>query len=335
MRILFSSNKNPGFITITEYIEKALKKICETTFFENRAFIIPGRIRKAVRFLDRADLKRINGNLVSAVKRYKPDIFLEVGGHRIFADTVVEIKKQGIKTALWTVDPPRDFEPIIKVAPYYDFVFNGGSEAGNLLRPYNIKNIHFLPFACDPDFHKPVDVSTKEKEYYGNDIVFVGSFYENRMRILGQVSDFDIGIWGPGWEKIPRTALIKKCIRHTGGVEPEEWKKIYSSCKIAIAIHYQDGRIPCYQASPRVYEALACGCFLLSDNQKDVGMLFNKGEHLDIFRDGRELRAKIDYYLKHPEMRKGIAHRGYREVIERHSYNHRINEMLNIIRKDL
>ena len=77
MKVLFSSNKNPHFITITEYIEKALKEEgCQTIFFNNRDFIIPGRIRKRISYFDKVDLRRINRGLIATIISSKPNLFL-------------------------------------------------------------------------------------------------------------------------------------------------------------------------------------------------------------------------------------------------------------------
>ena len=246
-------------------------------------------------------------------------------------ETVKKIEKMKIKTILWTVDSPRNFEPIIKSAPFYDFVFCGGSEAIDILNKHNIKNIYFLPFACDPDYAYPVEVNKEEKEFYRSDVVFVGSYYPNRLEILEKITDFNLGVWGPGWDKISNNSPLKKCIRKAEGVDYKEWRKIYSSSKIALTIHYQDGKALCYQASPRVYEVLACKSFLLSDNQRDVIRLFKPGKHLDIFDNVDELRSKIDYYLNNEEERRAISRRGYEEVMDKHTYFHRVSQMLDII----
>jgi spore maturation protein CgeB len=335
MKVLFSSNKNAHFITITEYIENALKKICDFRFFDNRSFIVPGRIRKIIKFVQTQELSRINKNLIKAIKAYKPDIFLEVGGHRVLSPTVRAIKARGIKTALWTIDPPRNFNPIVKVAPFYDFIFTGGSEAYEILQKYNITNLYFLPFACDPEFHKPVEVSKEERKVYQNDIVFIGSYYLNRFKILEGLSDFDLGVWGPYWNKISYNSKLRKCIRKTEGVSYKEWCKIYSAAKIALMIHYQDEGTLCYQASPKIYEIMACRTFLLSDNQRDVVRLFEPGKQLDVFTDIKELKKKLVHYLDNPQKRESIAELGYQEVIAKHTYHHRLKEMFNIIKENL
>lgn len=331
MKILFTGYHNPNFITITEYIERAIVSLGHTLIsFDDRKFIFQGRLRDRFDFLQDFDLSNLNKRLVKTACESIPDLLLVTGGHRIFTETIKKIKAKAIKTALWTIDAPRNFQPIIKSAPYYDYVFCGGNEAVELLNKAGIKKTRWLPFACDSQLHKLVEVTHKEKQKYGSDIVFVGSYYSNRADILSRLTDFNLAIWGPGWDKLPSNHPLRKHI-NCRQIEPDDWLKIYCASKIAVIVHYQDGKVPCYQASPKVYEALACKTFALVDNQKDVRTLFEDGKHLVIFNDPDDLREKIKYYLNHPEEREKIAEEGYKEVIKKHTYVHRIKKMLDII----
>ena len=346
MNILFSSNINPHFETCTDYIVKAFGETgCKTIFFENRAFVLPGRLRNRFVSLQNWDLRRINKILLDKAVEFRPQIYIEVGGGNILPETIEKFKSMGITTVLWTVDPPHTsphtFKAIVKASLHYDFVFCQGTEAVQILKEYNIKNIHWLPFACDPDFHKPVELSPSEKKEYKTDICFIGSWnpikstygYGKRQAALECLTDYDLGIWGPGWKDLPLESSLKEFIRgyHT---KPEEWVKIYSATRIAITIHPHDkeGKVPCYQASPKVFEALACGAFLVVDDQRDILNLFESGNHLVVYHNHKELREIISYYLCHPDEARKIAQQGRKNVLENHTYKHRIEGMLRIVK---
>jgi len=331
MRVLFSSYHNPSFWTITDYIERTIMRLGhELIPFDDRAFIIPGRLRKSVRFLQDIDLNRLNNRLISLASSTNPDLCLVAGGNRILPETVQKIKSQGIKAVLWTIDAPRHFQPILAAVPDYDFIFCGGTEAQELLARARIKKTYWLPFACDPDIHKPADVNPEEKKKWGSDVSFIGSYYPNRAQALEKLADFDLKVWGPGWNKLAHKSPLKKFTRDTQ-LKPKEWIKIFSSSPINIVIHFQDGETLCYQAAPRVYEVLACQGFLLVDDQRDVQSLFQDGKHLVIFKNTEDLRKKITYYLKQPEERKKIASQGYEETVHKHTYLHRLKEMFSVI----
>ncbi|MDD5746954.1 MAG: glycosyltransferase, partial [Candidatus Omnitrophica bacterium] len=237
-KVVFVGYHNPNFRTITEYTETAIiKNGYALIIYDDRHFFIPGRIRDRIYFLHYLNLKLINKYLVALVKKHKPEICLVSGGTRIFPRTIARIKELGTRTALWTIDVPVNFAPIALAAPYYDECFCGGSEALDLLRSQNIKNLHWLPFACDPERHYPVTLRNEERRHYHNEIVFVGSYYRNRAEVLEKICDFDLGVWGPGWDKVSDDSPLKKCVRKSGNINEAEWLKIIASAKIVVMVH--------------------------------------------------------------------------------------------------
>lgn len=333
MRILLSGYHNPHYLTLTEYIERAIGALGhELIVFNDRDHTFPKLLRKRVKILQQISLGIINRNLVTLVHRTQPDIVIAIGGDRITSKALKQLADDGLCTVLWTIDPPINFQPIINSAPFYSFIFCLGTEAIELLRRAGINNSHWLPMACDCAQHRPFKLSKKEQEHYGHDIVFVGSYYPNRAELFEKLADFNLGIWGPGWDKLEMKSKLRFHIKaaHTTSLE---WVKIYSASKIVLTTHYRDpkGRIQVYQASPRVFEAMACGAFVISDHQRDVMALFKDGEHFVSYNGHKDLISKIKFYLKNPAERKKIAARGRQEVLSNHQYVHRIEKLLSII----
>ncbi|MBU1086342.1 MAG: glycosyltransferase [Candidatus Omnitrophica bacterium] len=338
MKILFVSYHNPNFISITEYCEKAIRQLGhECIAFDDRSFVLSGRFREKSAFLQAWDSQQLNTRLLKLAVKENPDLCIVAGGYTIDKKTIRCLKNQGIKIVLWTTDAPNiyrksnNFLILYNLAVDYDYVFCGGTEAIELLSDLNLKNISWLPFACDPELHKPVEITKHELKMYGNDIVFVGSFYENREKILEQIADFDLGIWGPGWEQLKYHSLLKKRIKYAGNIKPELWLKIYAAAKLVIVAHYNDGKNICYQVSPKVYEALACKCAVLVDNQKDVFLNFENNKHLSVYENGDGLRAQIKYLLDNPGKAKSTAEAGYEQVIEKHTYTQRIKQIIRTV----
>ena len=80
----------------------------------------------------------------------------------------------------------------------------------------------------------------------------------------------------------------------------------------------------------RVFEALACGSLLVTNDLADNGQdeLFQDGVHLATYRDPEELLEKVAYYLAHEEEREPIAAAGRAEALARHTYRHRMERLL-------
>ena len=333
MKILFSGHHNPHFPTITEYIESAIHDLGHGLYiFEDSKHIIPGRIRRSSSLLQKADLNYINKQLISLVAAVHPDITIISGGERITLETVQKLKNYCANVVLWTIDAPINFARLIQAAPSYHYIFCQGTEAIEIFERENIKGAKWLPMACDLIQHHPVQCSSQDKERYGSDIVFVGSYYHNRAALFEKLVDLDIAIWGPGWEYLAPSSPLQRKIRGRH-MNPSEWLKIYSASKIVLATHYQDPQksFPVYQASPRIFEALACGAFVICDNQRDVFSLFEDRKHLVCFYDEADLIEKIKYYLDHSEERNVISAQGRQEVIAKHTYVQRIRKLLSMI----
>ncbi len=337
MKVFFATARNPHFVTITEYVERALRAAgCEVSYFDDRAFLIPGRLRKGP--LHALDLALLNRRLRAALEREKPDLLLECGGERVTQGTVEFARKAGIKTVLWTIDPVRDAEEFrIENSVYYDQVFCGGSEMLHYLARRTLRNpAQWLPFACDPELHAPVQTGD-DNPAEGADAVFVGSLhaglYPRRLKMLqAAAKECRLALWGPGAENLGEP--LKSCVRGSQ-TKLEDWVKIYSSAPITLCLHYQDPaeKLLCHQASPRVYEAMACGAFVICDAQQDVLRLFQDGRHLCVAHNSAELREKIAYYLARPQERAAIARAGRQEVLEHHTYARRVEKILSWARQ--
>lgn len=358
MKILFVGNHNPYFVNSIVYREKAIKELGhDVIFFDERDFILPGRVRQKFNLLQQWDFKRLNNKLIKVAKYEKPDLCIVMGGHATLPlpETLSQIKTMGVKIILWTTDPPiGHFSKIIRTAFLYDHVFCAGTEALEILKENGLKNPIYLPFACDPDYHRPIEITEEERKRYGRDVAFVGSFYPNRWHILKELGEFNMGVWGPYWNKAIRRANRKNLTFYNFNhlewfgnfktsvqldnlfiksikLDPSEWTKIYSASKIVIVIHYQDGKTPCFQASPKVYEALACGCFVLVDRQKDVFSLFEDEKHLVGFDNVNDLKRKIIYYLANPDKRRKIAESGRQMVLAQHTFRYRVETLLKTV----
>ncbi len=330
MKILLVAYHNPNFTNTVFYREQAVKALGHELFsFDDRDFILPGSIRAAFPYLHKWDLARLNKALVHRAKSLRPDLCLVVGGHRVLPETVSGISRIGIKIVLWTTDVPIDFKNILDAAPNYGHLYCAGTEALDIFKAKGLGSASWLPFACDPSMHTKLELTATDRQLWSCDVVFVGSYYPNRARVLEGIADLNLGIWGPYWNKLPLQSPLKAMATDIK-MNYDQWVKVYNAAKIAIVVHYEDPLVPCHQVSPKLFEAMACGVFVLTDRQRDVQGLFKDGQHLVFFDGPQDLRTKIEYYLAHEDERRMIAENGYHEVRKAHTYEHRIRSIIDL-----
>ncbi len=80
----------------------------------------------------------------------------------------------------------------------------------------------------------------------------------------------------------------------------------------------------------RVFEALAAGSLLVTNDLSNNGQaeLFRDGVHLAAYRESDDLLDKIAFYLDRESLREKIAAAGRAEVLEKHTYFHRMERLL-------
>lgn len=98
----------------------------------------------------------------------------------------------------------------------------------------------------------------------------------------------------------------------------------YAKCKVIYnPIRFEEVNI-------RFFEALACGVQLCSYSPA-LNLFAEEGKHYLAFRDENELFTKLDHLLENPNVRKKMRKEARKEVLRRHTYKHRVKEILNFI----
>ena len=198
----------------------------------------------------------------------------------------------------------KPYKKIKRQVRHYDILFCAQKEGAERLRREEKVDTQWVPLACDPEIHKKLDIP---KEY---DIGFVGR--EGRKSARPSHLEFLR-------KKYPNSFI--------GTADFRKMAEIYSASKIGFNFSIRN------DINMRIFEVMACGCFLLTNFIKDNGFseLFQNKKHLITYQSGREMLELIDYYLKHKDEREKIAKAGFEQVINHHTYHHRVQSMFNYI----
>lgn len=333
MRILLSGAFNPSFEAIPEYLVSALRRLGhEVVLFDHRAFILPGRLRARMPLLDRLDRDGLCARFLRAVRRLRPDLVLVNQGMTLPPDAIARARDLGARAVNWFSDFPAELDLGLKAAPAYDAFYLASSFAARKHREAGHRHAAWLPFACDPEVHRPAPASASAPDREGPTpaIVFVGSHYPERQVLLRFLRGLPVGVWGPGWERARDDAFVAPMIRG-GPLRPAAWRALYASSRVALNIHYGAFGPPEVSgdlASTRTFEILACGAYQVSSRQGDVLRLFREGEELSTFASGEELRARVEEALDDDDLRRAVAERGRASVLASHTYLHRARMLL-------
>lgn len=205
--------------------------------------------------------------------------------------------------------------------PLYDQIFSFSERTTRFFREALSLNAQYLPFGA-----VVVPELQIEKD---RDVLFVGSADLRRFFLLENISEY-LSIRGSRWSR--NYALMSSTLRQCVDDRPvwgEELQRLLQSSRIVLNITRSDFYGAETGVNLRIFEAIAAGCFLLTDYCDEIASLFTPGEEIEVFRSGAELKDKVRYYLANPKERERIARNGRARLLEQHTWANRVQCLLS------
>ncbi|MDI6810218.1 MAG: glycosyltransferase [archaeon] len=285
--------------TLAEYYIKSLKKKGHyiETFDSLQAprWITKGRISIPIG-------KNISIQKVIKECQRKPDIVIEVDGA---TRHLSGYEKLDVPTVFYAIDTHLVFNFHKNIINTFDYVFVAQKDYVTLLKEV-ADNVFWLPLAADPEIHRKFDMP---KLF---DIGYVGQInpkiHPVRMRLLD-------------------TLKRKYDVIAVQDIHYENMAKVYSLSKIGFNKSIRG------DLNMRVFEVMSSGTMLLTDKiDNGIEELFINKKHFVTYENEKELDELIQYYLKNEEEREKIAREGQKEVHEKHTYEHRAEQILKTVK---
>ena len=160
-----------------------------------------------------------------------------------------------------------------------------------------------------------------------NDFISPHIAFIERKQILNDLAEKKLG-QVHFFTQSDTSCLCRKIHVHSGVNTLTEMPFVFRHSKINLNITMRSIQTGIPQ---RIWDVLASGGFLISNDQPEIYDYFKPGYHLETYRDLDELTEKIQYYLEHEEERAKIAQNGYEEVLENHSVLQRVMSMIKVI----
>lgn len=177
---------------------------------------------------------------------------------------------------------------------------------------------------CIPQHYEfPEDYRANNKALLAQEYLSVKVAEQERLRLLKMLSDsFNVDIYtGSDTSSMPHI--------HNKGFAKSltEMPVIFHNSKINLNITAKSIRSG---LSLRIFDVLGCGGFLITNYQAELPEFFEIGKDLVAYESENHLKELCAYYLTHDDERNEIARHGYETVVNNHTYDIR---MLQIIDK--
>lgn len=181
----------------------------------------------------------------------------------------------------------------------------------------------FLPMAVNermffpPDEERPRDLP----------IVFSGGPTAERIAALRPLAPLGLSIvgYGDGWQGDP---VLRA---HYRGVVAERpaMRDLYQRARVAVNVTRAHGRD---SLNMRVFEAMACGAAVVTDQALAAAQLFTPGIDLLTVEPGEDFAPTVAQVLADERARARLARRGAAVVRDAHTYLHRLSSIVPTLR---
>ena len=200
-------------------------------------------------------------------------------------------KPKGTVVALVKTDPHvlSHFYPLPK--SYCDISFSMQSH-------YAEPRDYYLPYAYDPDIHYPMNL---EKT---TDVCMIGLQYPTRMMLAEHLRRMNVNV------------------NITTGIVYDEYREAYNRSRIALTWS------TLLDLPARTWEGMAMKLPVITNRVPDLGNFFVEGEHYLGFDTEVEAIKQVLKVLSDPTNASEMAHNAYRKVLNYHSYDARVTQIL-------
>jgi GT2 family glycosyltransferase/spore maturation protein CgeB len=226
--------------------------------------------------------------------------------------------KPGQFNVLWSVSHPDELSA--EECNGFDLICVASPSFAAELGERTTTPVIVLEQATDPRIFRP-----DPRPELAHDLVYVANSRNVLRPIMRDLLpvDRDLAVWGANWEGLIPSSLVV-----ADHVPNDQLHQIYSSAGIVLCDHWDDMRRHGY-VSNRIYDALACGAFVISDDVAGLSERF--GEAVVTYRTPAELHGLIDRFLSDPNERRRRAEHGRAVTLEAHTFTYVANSLIDVI----
>jgi spore maturation protein CgeB len=272
-------------------------------------------------------LRRIglHDRLGKALRHTNPEVVLVLEGSQMPPELVAELKRGS--RALWVnwfCDERRSRNAISDLAGAYDLVFVAGSEVVESGETVGLPPLRYLPPGCDPSVHRPM----RSRDQFRANVVFAGTATPHRERMLSELVEFGLAVWGPGWR---RTRLRDYCRGEL--LEHADYIRAYAGASVAVNVQCSDaseGADP--GCSRRLFELAAIGVPQVVEDRPDIHRHFREGSEILVARSTGDFKSLLAEALQDRAWSEQVATGARQRALREHTYMHRLASLLGAAR---
>lgn len=256
-------------------------------------------------------------NIVVEAMKHRADLVFIVSGMALHPDALWLLRRAGIRAAvLFTESPYNDREQREFHAVYPEMI------CFTMERTSAVDGWAYLPHAYDADVHRPCSMPVRD------DVLFIGTLWQDRIRLLEQVdwTGIRLHLFGT-WVAPPLPCESSIGHFYKEGCIPNHLAPTYyGGARICLNPHRAHPTAE--SLNPRAYELAACEAFQLTDQRAEVYDVFNGS--VVTFTGAMILEHQIRAWLARDADRKDAA-RAAMEAVVPHTFDARAETLMRAL----
>ncbi len=262
--------------------------------------------------------------LSHALRQTDPAVVLVLEGSQLAPELVAELKRESrARWVNWFCDERRTHASVSTLAAPYDEVFVAGSAVAETGETVGLPPLRYLPPGCDPSVHRPM----RARDQFRANVVFAGTATPHRERLLADLVEFGLAVWGPGWR---RTKLRDYCRGEL--LEHGDYIRAYAGASVAVNVQCaegHEGEEP--GCNRRLFELAAIGVPQVVEDSPDIHRHFREGSEILVARSAGDFKGLLAEALQDRAWSEQVAAGGRQRALTEHTYMHRLAALMSSV----
>ncbi|MEZ0483484.1 CgeB family protein [Fibrella aquatica] len=272
--------------------------------------------------------QKLNRELALTIVAEKPDLVLVFGNAPVLSGTLAFVRSlTTIPFVLVWPDPLLNLQAHVQQAALlYDGVATFSRATVPVFEQMQFRHVYWLPLAADPALHG-LDSPPNTFSY---DLSFVGAWRPEREKALATIKrlfpQLRIGIWGTDWNRCQTVAL--RSLARNSALRGQAYAQAFNASRINLNVIDDT----CYPAANmRFFEIPVAHGLQLASLCPEFQETYRHQEHMLYFSDETQLGNNIEWVLQHPDQAATLRAAGHRQVLQAHTYAHRVAQLIDLI----
>lgn len=271
---------------------------------------------------------RLTDRITGAVAANSPDLVIVTGGDEtLIPELAGELRPATDAVWVnWLTGGSYGLGLLRRTGRVYDVVAAAASDVAASLRGTGAGHVLYLPLGCDPSVHRPVRTPRDLRAR----VAFVGRATPRREKLLAELVEDGLAVWGPGWEQTSLRAV------HRGAtLSQSDYVRVYAGALVAVNIH-DAGELQGWNGwgcNARVFELAAIGAPQVVDVRRDLPKHFDALNEVLVFQSASELRDLVRDALDDSVRAERAAAAARVRALKEHTYMHRMERLLGVVRR--